>query len=381
MSTSVVSCLLTVSGYTGYMQLTIQVQLLPAVVTLPSGKVVDQPAVLRATVERFNEAANWVAGELFAAQITNKRLAQKLVYRELRDRFLLTAQTAILVIHRVCEAYKRDRSIRPIFSRHAAITYDPRVMRFIGLDKVNLWSLAGRLVVPILIGKYQREKFTTAARQSDLVLRKDGKWFLLVTVDVPEATPIPVTDFLGVDLGIAKIAADSDGTIHSGARVEKVRRKHNLQRKRLQHRNTRGAKKKLKRMSGKEARFRKQENHRISKELVAAAKGTGRGIAVEDLDGIRDRLPAWAKDVRNKLSGWSFFQLFSFLSYKAALAGVPVQKVNARYTSQTCAVCGHSEADNRKSQAKFLCVSCGHRANADVNAALNIRARAQQVVP
>ena len=354
------------------MQLTIQVQLVPDKA---------QDGALRATVERFNEAANWVAGELFAAQITNKRLAQKLVYRELRDRFLLTAQTAILVIHRVCEAYKQDRTIQPVFRKHAAITYDPRVMRFIGLDKVNLWTLAGRKVIPILIGKYQAERFTTAAKQSDLVLRKDGKWFLLVTVDVPEATPVPISDFLGVDFGIAKIAADSDGTIHSGEPVERVRRKHNLQRKRLGQRNSRGAKKKLKRLAGKEARFRKQENHRISKELVAAAKGTGRGIAVEDLDGIRDRLPAWSRDLRNKRSGWSFHQLFSFLSYKAALAGVPIQKGNARYTSQTCSVCGHCEADNRKSQEKFLCVSCGHRANADVNAALNIRARAQQVVP
>ena len=99
-------------------------------------------------------------------------------------------------------------------------------------------------------------------------------------------------------------------------------------------------------------------------------------IAVEDLNGIRDRLPVWGKDVRNKLSGWSFAQLVGFLSYKAGLAGVPVVKVDPRYTSQTCSSCGHCCRENRKSQAKFLCVSCGHRANADQNAALNLRALA-----
>ena len=44
------------------------------------------------------------------------------------------------------------------------------------------------------------------------MLRKDGKWFLLVTVDVPDDAPIPLTDFIGVDLGIANLATDSDGT-------------------------------------------------------------------------------------------------------------------------------------------------------------------------
>lgn len=139
---------------------------------------------------------------------------------------------------------------------------------------------------------------------------------------------------------------------------------------------TKGSKKKAKRIAGKEARFRKYENHCISKAIVETAKGTGRGIAVENLTGIRDRIPAWGREARNRLSGWSFFQLVSFLSYKATLAGVPLVKVDPRNTSRTCAVCGHCEKDNRKSQEKFLCVSCGHRANADQNAARNIRALA-----
>jgi putative transposase len=177
-----------------------------------------------------------------------------------------------------------------------------------------------------------------------------------------------------VDLGIANLATDSDGNRHSGKVVEEVRRKHNLQRKRLGKRNTKGAKKKLKRIAGKEARFRKHQNHVISKALVEIAKDTDRGIAVEDLTGIRDRLPVWGKDARNRLSGWSFAQLVAFLSYKARLAGVPLVKVDPRNTSRTCVECGHCEKANRTSQGKFSCVSCGHAANADVNAARSIRA-------
>jgi putative transposase len=241
---------------------------------------------------------------------------------------------------------------------------------------VSLLTLDGRVVVPFVMGRYQAEKFSNAKGQCDLVLRKDGKWFLLVTVDVPDAAVIPVTDFLGVDLGIASIASDSDGNAYSGKPVDDVRRKHNLQRKRLGRRNTKGARKKAKRVGKKEARFRKHRNHVISKRIVETAKGTGRGIGVEDLGGIRDRLPAWGKDARNQLSGWSFAQLVGFLTYKAGLAGVPIVKVDPRNTSRTCSECDHCEKDNRKSQAKFLCVSCGMSMNADQNAALNIKFRA-----
>ncbi len=48
-------------------------------------------------------------------------------------------------------------------------------------------------------------------------------------------------------------------------------------------------------------------------------------------------------------------------------------KVNPAYTSQTCSHCGHSEKENRKSQARFQCVSCGYVSNADTNATINIR--------
>lgn len=361
------ACLLMKTDYNRRMDITLQIQLFPDKA---------QAGALKATVERFNEACNWIAGELSARKLSNRIEAQRLLYAEIRERFGLTAQTTILAIRRACEAYKRDKSVRPKFRKHAAVTYDPRVLRFVGLDKVNLWTLAGRLIVPMMMGAYQAERFTTAKGQSDLVLRSDGKWFLLVTVKVPDGTPIPATDFLGVDLGLAQIATDSDGAAHSGKSVEKVRRKHNLQRKRLQKRNTRGAKKKLKRISGKESRFRKAENHRISKTLVETAKGTGRGIAVEDLEGIRDRLPAWGRDARNRLGGWSFFQLRAMIEYKARLAGVFVVAVDPRNTSRTCSACGCCEKDNRKSQAKFLCVSCGMGMNADQNAARNIRAQA-----
>jgi IS605 OrfB family transposase len=349
------------------MKLTLQTQLLPEQ---------DHASRLKATVERFNEAADWLAGKAFEARVGNKIVLQRMHYAELRERFGISAQTAVRCIAQVCEAYRRDKTKRPRFRKHAAMPFDQRMMSFKGDDRVSILTLDGRIVVPFVMGKRQAEKFPHAKGQADLVLREDGKWFLLVTVNLPEGPPTPTTDFIGVDLGIANIASDSDGNTHSGADVEKVRRKHNLQRKRLQRKGTRGAKKKLKRIARKEARFRKHENHVISKAIVENARGTGRGIALEDLKGIRDRITARGSDARNRLSGWSFGQLYAFLSYKAELAGVPVVTVDSRNTSRTCSECGHCEKANRKNRSEFRCKACGHESHADVNAALNIRALA-----
>jgi putative transposase len=350
------------------MKLTLQIQLLPER---------DHADRLRETVEHFNDAANWLAGIAFERKTANKLLLQRIAYKELRERFGLSAQMAVRCIAQVCEAYKRDKSVRPVFRKHAAMPFDQRMMSFKGADRVSLLTLGGRVWVPILMGQYQAERFNHPKGQSDLVLREDGQWFLLVTVDLPQGTKIPVTDFVGVDLGIVNIATDSDGEQHSGKDVERIRRKHNLQRKRLQRKGTKGAKKKLKRLTGKEARFRRQENHRISKAIVNKAKGSGRGIALEDLKGIRERITARGTDARNRLSGWSFGQLYGFLAYKAELTGVAVMTVDPRHTSRTCAQCGHCRKTNRKSQAEFVCKACGHRAHADQNAARNLALRAQ----
>jgi IS605 OrfB family transposase len=351
------------------MKLVAQIQLTPDA---------DSGRKLRATVERFNAACDWIAGECFARKEANVYNVRKFAYHEVRERFGLSSQMAQLAIKAVCDSYKRDKSIKPRFRKHAAMPFDQRTMSFKGIARVSLLTLEGRALIPFIVGRYNEGRLTLPKGQCDLVLRKDGKWFLLVTVSVPDGTEIPATDFIGVDMGIVNIAADSDPDTepYSGKDIEDVRRKHNLQRKRLQKKGTKGAKKKLKRVARKEARFRRHENHCISKTIVARAKGTGRGIAVEDLGGIREPITARGTDARNRLSGWSFGQLYAFLTYKAQLAGVPIEVVDPAYTSQTCAKCGHCRSSNRKNQSEFVCKACGHRAHADKNAARNIRARA-----
>lgn len=361
------------------MKLTLQTQLLPTP---------DQVCALEATMRAFNAASEWLAGEAFARKTANKITLQKLYYATLRERFDLSAQMAVRCIAQVCEAYKRDKTKRPHFRAFAAIPYDQRLMSFKGLDRVSLLTLSGRILVPFIMGHYQSERFTAAKGQCDLVRRKDGKWFLLVTVDLPDGTKIPATDFIGVDLGVANIATDSDGDRYSGADIEACRiRNHDLRRslqKAAAGRKRRGfrpknIRRKLKSFAGREARFRKDVSHMISKSLVAKAKGTGRGIAIEDLKGIRDRT-RFRKAQRAKMGGWAFHQLRSFVEYKAKREGVDLVFVDPKNTSRECPCCGHIDKANRPSQAEFRCVACGHTGHADVNAARNIRSRARALV-
>lgn len=118
---------------------------------------------------------------------------------------------AIRCISRVVAAYKRDKSKRPHFREHAAVPYDERILSFKGIDRVSLLTLSGRVLAPFVVGKYQGGTFALAKGESDLVLREDGNWFLLVTVDLPEGAPIPTTDFTGVDLAAVTSGGERAG--------------------------------------------------------------------------------------------------------------------------------------------------------------------------
>jgi IS605 OrfB family transposase len=181
---------------------------------------------------------------------------------------------------------------------------------------------------------------------------------------------------LGLDLGIVTLATDSDGEAHSGEQVERKREWYARRRAALQAVGTKSAKRRLRQLSGRQRRFQRDTNHRISKRLVAKAERTKRAIALEELTHIRQRARARGPEQRARHSNWAFAQLRQFISYKARRAGVPVIAVDPRNTSRTCSACGQCKKANRRSQAEFCCVVCGHRAPADLNAAINIRNRA-----
>lgn len=65
----------------------------------------------------------------------------------------------------------------------------------------------------------------------------------------------------------------------------------------------------------------------------------------------------------------------NWLLTQAEKLGIRVHLTPSHYTSQQCPECGHIDRDNRRTQEEFKCVNCGHEANADYNAAVNIENR------
>jgi putative transposase len=368
-------------------KLVVQAKLLPDEAT---------ETALRETLRLCNVAANYASRRAFDTGVVGKMSLQRLVYGELK-RMGLSAQPAIHAARKAAGAYatlqanlkagnygpegsKRrvKAENRPVrFRKDAAQPFDDRCLSWqLDARTVSIWTVRGRSGrIPFvcspeqlkLLGEYRRG-------ESDLVFR-GGNWYLYATCDIPEAdTREPKEGFLGVDLGIANIAVTSDGTVHAGKHLNQVRHRNRRLRRRLQKKGTKSAKRLLRKIAGREARFAADTNHRISKKLVTEAERTCRGIALEDLGGIRERVRL-RKPQRVTLHSWSFQQLGAYIAYKAARAGVPVVFVDPCYTSQECSACGHISKKNRPNQATFLCTSCGFAEHADVNAARNIAAR------
>ncbi|MFC9995017.1 RNA-guided endonuclease InsQ/TnpB family protein [Nocardia sp. NPDC127526] len=369
------------------MKLTVQVKLLPDVAT---------SAALRATLALCNRAANHVSRVAFTTGTTGKQSLQRLTYTAVKE-LGLSAQPALHCIRKTAGAYatlranlaagnygpagskRRERvEAKPIqFRRDAAQPFDDRCLSWqLDAHTVSIWTVSGRAKDVAFACSPAQAKTLAEYRhgESDLVYR-GGNWYLLATCEVPEPESIaPTGGFLGVDLGIANIATTSDGVIHTAKHVNQVRNRSRRVRRRLQRKGTKSSKRRLRRISGREARFAADTNHCIAKRIVTEAQRTCRGIALEDLGGIRGRARL-RKPQRVTLHSWSFAQLGTYITYKAKRVGVPVVFADPRYTSQQCSGCGHTAKSNRPNQATFRCTSCGFAEHADVNAARNIAAR------
>ena len=215
-----------------------------------------------------------------------------------------------------------------------------------------------------------------------VVLRHDGhRWRAFVFYEV-EVEQRPVDgEFLGVDMNVRQIAT-SDGHFYFLPDLKKKE----ARRKRYQRRMARqvkgsnrrkDTKKKLAKVSRKIANIRKNWIHQTTKK-IAGKCGT---MIVEDLKvknmtaSAKGTIENPGKNVKQKaglnraMLDTALGELRRGLEYKCGR----LIEVNPAYTSQTCSECGHTDKENRKTQARFLCVSCGFASNADTNAAMNIR--------
>jgi len=125
----------------------------------------------------------------------------------------------------------------------------------------------------------------------------------------------------------------------------------------------------LKALRRKERNFMKKVSEHIANEIIRfAIKNQVKMIRLENLQGIdKNQL---------KFPKWNFGQLQDFISFKAEIYNIEVQKVNPRNTSIRCPKCGFISKENRPTRGEFKCKNCkfapNRKASADFVGALNI---------
>lgn len=338
-------------------KLTLKIKLLPSD---------DQKRALINTIECFNKSCNYISKHAFKEKKFNQVKLHHVVYYNVRELYKLPSQLTIRAISKVSDSYKIDKKTQHEFKIRGAITYDPRLLTYKG-DKISICTLNGRELMRYAC--HRKDWIPYIKGEADLIFKK-GKFYIVQTVEFPEDKINDMDEFLGVDMGVVNIATLSSGENISSKWINKYRTKRQKIRSSIQSKGTKGSKRLLKRLSGKERNTAILINHTLSKRIVMLAKEQNKGVAVEDLKHIRKRTE---KTVRKKQRGlrskWSFSQLRQFIAYKCIMNGVPFVAVPPYYTSQNCSDCNNMGLRKGK---YFSCKNCGLVDDADINAAHNI---------
>jgi transposase len=199
------------------MRLTIQLKLLPTP---------EQADVLKRTLVRANAACDYISQVAWAARTFGQFPIHRLTYGPVRETFGLAAQLTVRCIAKVADAYKVDRKQQRTFQPLGAVAYDERILSYTHQNTaVSIWTLDGRQEIPFVCGERQRHLLAFRRGETDLAF-VGGNWYLFASTEIETPEPSDVHDVLGIDLGVTNIATDSDGEVHSGRQIKKVRNRH-----------------------------------------------------------------------------------------------------------------------------------------------------------
>ena len=343
----------------------------------------DSRVLLDETMSVYSDACNYVSNYVFRTHDLKQFSLNKVLYSTLRERFGLKSQMAQSVFKTVIARYKtilenQKEWIQPNFKKPQ---YDLVWNRDYSLTQncFSVNTLNGRVKLPYFtkgMSKYFDHtiyKFGTAK-----LVNKHGKYFLHipVTYDVEESNISDICNVVGIDRGINFVVATYDSEHKSGfitgKSIKQKRAHYSKLRKELQMRHTPSARRRIKAIGQRENRWMQDVNHCVSKAL-ALNNPKHTLFVLEDLSGVRNATERVRTKDRYVSVSWSFYDLEQKLIYKAKQNQSTVIKVNPRYTSQCCPVCGHIEKSNRNKKIHlFTCKNCGYKSNDDRIGAMNL---------
>jgi len=337
-------------------KLTLKIKLLPTK---------EQEKLIIDTMKEVNTVCDAISEMAFSKKIYNQYKIHHEIYHPFKAKYNLSAQVLVRAISKVCDAYKIDKKVKRVFKPLGAITYDSRILTY-KKEIASIWCIGGRQKIPFVC--HNKKYIPYIKGEADLVYKK-GKFYLFQTVDIPDEDIKDVEEFIGVDMGLLEIATISTGKIYNSKKLTEYREKRQKVRSSLQSKGTKGCKKLLKRLSGKERTHGTIINHTISKDIVRIAKEQNKGISIENLKNILFSAKKKGKKFRSRIGKWSFYQLRQFLEYKSLTNGVKLIVIPPNYTSKTCSNCFHI---GKRQGKKFTCNNCNSVFDADINASMNI---------
>ena len=339
--------------------------------------------LLDETMSVYRDACNYVSDYVFQTHDLKQFSLNKVLYSTLREKFGLKSQMAQSVLKTVIARYRtilenQNKWIRPTFKKPQ---YDLVWNRdyFLTQNGFSVNTLNGRVKLPYFAEGMSKYFDHTIYRFGTAKLtNKHGKYYLHipVTYDVEESNISDICNVVGIDRGINFVVATYDSHhksgFVSGKTIKQKRAAYSKLRKELQMRQTPSSRRRIKAIGQRENRWMQDVNHQVSKALVENnPKHTL--FVLEDLSGVRNATERVRTKDRYVSVSWSFYDLEQKLIYKAKQNQSTVIKVNPRYTSQCCPVCGHIEKANRNKKLHlFTCKNCGYKSNDDRIGAMNL---------
>lgn len=320
---------------------------------------------IQETLDQYFAAYQYCLDKGFAVGSYSKKKLHDATYINLREMYpRLTSNLVQTARDVACENLKSIKLKTKPKAKSKFIRYDRRNFSFKN-GLVSISTTKGRLKFVVNLPEYAKKYLTWNCKAAILFQKKNKLYLSLIfeTVVIPTIKPNKV---LGIDRGINNIVVTSNNQFYNSKHLKKVKGKYQYLRAQLQSKGTPSAKRKLRKISGKEKRFTMDVNHCLSKQLAAQDFNC---YVLEDLTKIRKRNNG--RKFNRKLGNWSFYQLEQFLWYKLEEQGKTLVKVKPEYTSQRCSKCGHVEKSNRNKN-QFRCKSCGFELHADLNVARNI---------
>ncbi|AOV18823.1 cytosine methyltransferase (plasmid) [Acidihalobacter aeolianus] len=298
-------------------------------------------------------------------------------------------QQALKNLERAYKNFFEKRADFPRFKKKG-VSDSFRYPQGIKLDQSN-----SRVFLPKLGWlRYRKSRDVLGEVKNATVSQSGGKWFVSIQTEREVSQPIPTgDDAVGIDMGVARFATfdqslpefdnkDHIAALNSFKRHETALRKAQqaMSRKTKFSNNWKKAKARVQRIHARIGNARRDFLHKATTTISQ----NHAMVCIEDLQ-VRNMSRSAAgttekpgRNVRAKSGlnksildqGW--FEFRRQLDYKLAWNGGWLVAVPPQYTSRTCPCCGHVSADNRQTQAQFLCVECGFEENADVVGAINV---------